>query len=71
MALNDNALKAEIIAIQDEMIQATNYEEAKVVYAEKLMIAIKNYIKSGTVSVTVATTGSATAQTGTGTGTIS
>lgn len=71
MALNDTAFKTEIIALQDEMIQAENYDTAKVVYAEKLMVAIKNYIKSGTVSVTVATTGTATAQTGTGTGTIS
>jgi hypothetical protein len=71
MALNDNGLKAEIIALQDEMIQAQDYDAAKVVYAEKLMTAIKNYITSGTVTVTVATTGTASAQTGTGTGTIS
>lgn len=71
MALNDNAFKTEIIALQDEMIQAENYETAKVVYAEKLMVAIKNYIKSGTVSVNVATTGTATNHTGTGTGAIS
>lgn len=71
MALNDTAFKNEIIALQDEMIQAENYNTAKVIYAEKLMTAVKNYIKSGTVNVNVATTGSASAQTGTGTGTIS
>ncbi|SHG98297.1 hypothetical protein SAMN05443549_109111 [Flavobacterium fluvii] len=71
MALNDNAFKTKIIALQDEMIQADDYNAAKVVYAEKLMLAIKEYIMSGTVSVTVATTGTAVAQTGTGTGTIS
>lgn len=71
MALNDNAFKAEIIAIQDEMIQAVDYEAAKEIYAEKLMVAIKNYIKSGMVSVNVSTTGTASAQSGTGTGTIS
>lgn len=71
MALNDTVFKNEIIALQDEMIEAEDYDTAKVVYAEKLMVAIKNYIKSGTVSVTVSTTGSATAQTGAGTGTIS
>jgi hypothetical protein len=71
MALNDNALKSEIIALQDEMIQAEDYDTAKIVYAEKLMVAIKNYITSGTVTVTVATTGTESAQTGTGTGTIS
>lgn len=53
------------------MIQAVDYEAAKEIYAEKLMVAIKNYIKSGMVSVNVSTTGTATAQTGTGTGTIS
>lgn len=71
MALNDTAFENEIIALQDEMIEAEDYNTAKVIYAEKLRIAIKNYIKSGAVSVTVSTTGSATAQTGTGTGTIS
>ena len=71
MALNDNAFKTEIIALQDEMIQAEDYNAAKVVFAEKLMLAIKNYIKSGTVTVTVTTTGTASNHTGTGTGTIS
>lgn len=71
MALNDNAFKTKIIALQDEMISADDYNAAKVVYAEKLMLAIKEYIMSGTVSVTVATTGTAVAQSGTGTGAIS
>ncbi|CAM2904417.1 hypothetical protein [Flavobacterium frigoris] len=70
MALNDNAFKAEIIALQDEMITAVDYDQAKVIYAEKLMTAIKNYIKSGTLKTTVSTTGTAAAQTGTGTGAI-
>ncbi len=71
MALNDTVFKNEIIALQNEMIQADDYDTAKVVYAEKLMLAIKEYIMSGTVSVTVTTTGTATNHTGTGTGTIS
>jgi hypothetical protein len=71
MALNDAAFKTQIIALQDEMMQALDYETAKVVYAEKLMLAIKNYILSGTVHVTVTTTGTATNHTGTGTGTLS
>ena len=70
MALNDAVFKAEIIALQDEMIQAVNYESAKEVYAEKLMQAVKKYIMSGTVNTTVNTTGSASAQTGTGVGSI-
>lgn len=72
MALNDNAFKAEIIALQDEMKTAVDYETSKEIYAEKLMIAVKNYIMSGTVNTsvntTVNTTGSATAQTGVGVG---
>jgi hypothetical protein len=71
MALNDTAFKTEIIALQDEMMEATDYNTAKVVYAEKLVLAVKNYILSGAVNVTVATTGTATSQTGTGTGTMS
>jgi PKD repeat protein len=71
MALNDTAFKNEIIVLQDEMIQAKDYDTAKVIYAEKLMVAIKNYIKSGTVTVNVTTTGTATNHTGTGTGAIS
>ena len=71
MALNDNAFKNKIIALQDEMIQSDDYEVAKEQYAQKLMLAIKNYIKSGTVTVTVTTTGTASNHTGTGTGTIS
>ena len=71
MALNDTVFKNKIIALQDEMIQADDYDTAKVVYAEKLMLAIKEYIMSGTVSVTVTTTGTATNHKGTVTGTIS
>ncbi len=71
MALNDNAFKAAIIAIQDEMKDAVDYEASKEIYAEKLMLAVKNYIRSGTVNTVVNTTGSASAQTGTGVGTIS
>lgn len=71
MALNDAAFKEEIIALQDEMIQAEDYEVAKVIYANKLLAAIKNYIKSGIVTVNVVTTGTASSHTGTGTGTIS
>lgn len=71
MALNDNAFKAAIIAIQDEMKDAVDYNQSKEIYAEKLVLAVKQYIMSGTVTTTVTTTGTATAHTGTGTGTIS
>jgi len=71
MALNDAQFKQRIIDLQDEMIQATDYDTAKEQYAEKFMQAVKEYIKSGTVNVNVTTTGTATNHTGTGTGTIS
>ena len=53
------------------MKDAVDYEASKEIYAEKLMLAVKNYIRSGTVNTVVNTTGSASAQTGTGVGTIS
>lgn len=71
MALNDTAFIQEIIALQDDMATKTDYASAKLEYAQKLMQAVKNYIMSGDVNTTVATTGSATAQTGTGIGSIS
>lgn len=71
MALNDALFKNKIIELQDQMVQATDYETAKEQYAEKLMQAIKAYITSGTVNTVVNTTGTASAQTGTGTGTLS
>lgn len=51
MALNDPQFVQEIIAIQDEMIAATNYEASKQIYAEKLMQAVKHYLQSGTVTI--------------------
>ena len=71
MALNDAALIQNIVDLQDEMMQATDYEASKLIYAQKLVLAFKTYLLSGTVNVTVTTTGTATAHTGTGTGTIS
>lgn len=71
MALNDTGFIGDVKLLLDEMIQADDYEAAKEQYAQKLMLAIKNYIKSGTVTVNVVTTGTATNHTGTGTGTIS
>ncbi len=68
MALNDSGFKSKIISLLDTMIESEDYETAKAQYAEKLMQAIKEYIKSGTVSVNVTTTGNATNHTGSGTG---
>ena len=64
MALNDTLFKQKIIDLQDQMIQATDYETAKEQYAEQLMLAVKAYIISA--KVTVATTGTATNHTGIG-----
>lgn len=71
MTLDDQGLVADIIAIQDEMRKATDYEESKTVYATKLMQAFKKYLLSGTVTVDIVGTSNQGAFTGTGTGTIS
>lgn len=44
-------LKAELLAIQQDMMKETNAAEAQVKYADKLATAIDNYIKSATVTV--------------------
>lgn len=69
MALNKPALKTTIVALLTDMLakEENSIEE----FATRLSDAVDVFVKTGTVNVTVATTGSATAQTGTGTGTIS
>lgn len=69
MALNKSALKTTIVALLTDMLakEENSIEE----FATRLSDAVDVFVKTGTVNVTVATTGSATAQTGTGTGTIS
>lgn len=64
MALNDEKLIQNIIAIQDEMIQPNNYNEGKRIYAEKLMQAFKQYLLTATIQITG--TSSQGAFTGTG-----
>lgn len=76
MPLNDVKLKSDILAIFDEIEQSGKNEDSiaitKELFAQKLVVAISAYIKTGTVTTTV-TGGSATGGpvTGTGTGTIS
>ena len=66
MALNKQALKAGIIALQQDMLTKTeaNPEE----YAERLASLIYDFVRSGEVTVEpgiqVGTAGTATAQTG-------
>lgn len=69
MALEKTDLKTTIVALMTEML--TKEDNAIDEFATKLSDAIDVYVKSGTVNVTVNTTGSAASQTGTGTGTIS
>ncbi|SDE76083.1 hypothetical protein [Riemerella columbipharyngis] len=77
MALNKQALKQGIVALQQEMMQKTEADYNY--YAERLATLIDAFVKSGMVTVQagipVSTAGSPTAQTGattsTGTGTIS
>lgn len=77
MALNKEALKQGLKALQKEMMMKT--EPDYDYYADQLATLIEIFVKSGTVTVaagiSVTTAGSATAQTGattsTGTGVIS
>ena len=52
MPLNQEKLKQEIISIQDEMINAEDYEASKEIYATKLMLAFYEFLLSGSLSVT-------------------
>lgn len=77
MALNKQALKQGIIALQQDMLTKTDASMEE--YAERLASLIDAFVRSGEVTVaagiSVSTAGTATAQTGatnsTGTGTIS
>ncbi|QTV06060.1 hypothetical protein [Faecalibacter bovis] len=52
MALNDAEFIQAVIDLQDEMIESENYEASKLIYAQKLLAIIKNYLMSGTVIIT-------------------
>lgn len=69
MPLDIATLVNDLVELQTDM-EAKN-EDAKVEYATRLAGMIRDFVMSGTVTTTVATTGTATAQTGTGTGWIS
>ncbi len=72
MALVKATLKAAIFdAFKKQQQKEKNPDDALNDIADRLSTAIDAFIKSGTVNVTVATTGTAAAQTGSGTGTIS
>ena len=73
MALNNQALKQGIIALQQEMLTKTDNSIEE--YAERLASLIHDFVKSGEVTVQAGITLQAGAYTGattsTGTGTIS
>lgn len=66
MALDKTTLKEAIEDLLTDM--ESRDEDAKSEFATRLSNAIDAFVKSGTVNVTVATTGTASAQTGNGTG---
>lgn len=70
MPLDKITLKTAIIAAQNAAAGAPDIATAQNLYATALSNAIDIYVRGGTVTTVVATTGSPTAQTGTGTGAI-
>ncbi len=51
MPLNQEQLKQNIISIQDEMINAEDYESSKEIYASRLMLAFYEFLMSGSLNV--------------------
>jgi len=73
MALNKTALKTGIRGIVNDLWDNNDDltpEQCREVFANRLSDLIDVFVRTGLVSVTVATTGTAAAQTGTGTGSI-
>ncbi|MCU7615669.1 hypothetical protein NZ698_00545 [Chryseobacterium sp. PBS4-4] len=71
LAAGKPILKQTILQIFEIEAQANESpEQSRERIAEKLTNAIYDFVKTGMVKVTVATTGTAAAQTGTGTGNI-
>lgn len=68
MALDKVGLKTTITTLLTEMLEKE--ENSINEFAERLSTAIDVFVRSGTITVSVTTTGSATAQSGGGTGNI-
>ena len=68
MALNKAGLKNAIVSLLTDML--TKEENSIEEFATRLSDAVDAFVKTGTVSVNVTTTGSPTNHTGTGTGSI-
>lgn len=71
MALNTSGLKIAIKSLLSEEKEKTENASSIDNIAAQLAAAIEVFVKSGTVTTTVTTTGSATTQSGIGTGSIS
>ena len=71
MALNTSGLKTAIKSLLSSEKEKTDNSTSIDNIAAELASAIEAFVKSGTVTTQVTTTGSASAQTGTGTGSIS
>lgn len=71
MPLQTNLLKQRIRTLLDESWDnTTSSEEARAHFSNRLGDIIDSFVRSGTVTVTVTTTGSSTNQAGGGTGNI-
>ncbi|MDL2142859.1 hypothetical protein QQY79_10045 [Flavobacterium tructae] len=69
MALNKSQLEQTIKSLLIEENKKTDNSSTSIDnIANRLAVAIDTFVKSGTVTTTVTTTGSALSQTGTGTG---
>ncbi|GAA4349780.1 hypothetical protein GCM10023185_06780 [Hymenobacter saemangeumensis] len=66
MALNTTRAETAVLALLDDMASRTdNPAQARRDFARQLVATVADLIRSGTVTGTVATTGTAAAQTGT------
>ena len=70
MALAKTIYKAGIKALLNTLYSNTDTAQAREDFADGMANLTEAFIKSGTVNVTVVTTGNATNHTGSGTGTI-
>ncbi|WP_281233511.1 hypothetical protein [Flavobacterium gelatinilyticum] len=68
MALNKQELNNNLKDLLTDML--TKEENSIEEFASRMSDAVEKFVKSGTVNVTVQTTGTASSQSGTGTGSI-
>ncbi|WP_046245005.1 hypothetical protein [Hymenobacter terrenus] len=71
MPLLPTTLKAQLTTLFNQLAANEDGEQGRQVFIDGLTNAIDSYIRTATVTVTVATAGTAVAQTGGGTGQLS